>query len=78
MRAWLLSAKAAGESPMKKRDSAQIRTKSRWVMANLSQMRGSIGLDDNAVCHVALLKKTEKESERGRRGVGWKGKIARG
>jgi hypothetical protein len=39
-------------------------------MANLSQMRGSIGLDVNEVCHVALLKRTGKESERGRRDIG--------
>jgi hypothetical protein len=39
-------------------------------MANLSQMRGSIGLDVNAVCHVALLKRTGKEREKDRQGVG--------
>jgi hypothetical protein len=32
-------------------------------MANLSRMRGSIGLDVNAVCHVALVKRIDKEEE---------------
>jgi hypothetical protein len=57
-------------SPREKTDSAQIRRKSRWAMANLSRMRGSMGLDVKAVCHVALLKRTGKERERRRRGVG--------
>src|SRR6267143_1431347 len=55
MRAWLLSAKVPEASPRQKRDIAQMRRKSRWVMANLSRMRGSISLDDNEVCHVVLL-----------------------
>jgi len=39
-------------------------------MANLSRMRGSIGLDVNAVWHVALLKRIGKEEERGAMGAG--------
>src|SRR5258708_38316832 len=77
MRAWLLSAKVAGESPRQKRDIAQIRRKSRWVMENLSRMRGSIKLDGNEVCHVALPNKTRKERERGRRGGGGVGGTGR-
>ena len=44
-------------------------------MANLSLMRGSIRLDGNEVCHVALLKRTGKEDDReggvSRSGAGW-------
>jgi hypothetical protein len=61
-----LSAKVPEASPRQKRDIAHIRRKSRWVMANLSRMRGSISLDGNEVCHVALLKRIGKEGDRGR------------